>query len=247
MPEGNRREFKIIMFEKYKSKEDLIKAITGKIKEAEGQFYLEPPENVSKATEIQELLDKEIEKSKGYRKRSQEAEAKVAELEQTVEKQKTQFDEVNKLNPQELQERLKTYATEKADLMTRVKELTSKLDPITQELNGYKQRETTSKIRELLTAEAKKQGIRQEALRDVARLSSRFKIDADGQLISEDNKSCSEVIAAEKAVSPHWLPPSIGGGSNPGLSNQNVRLGAYNAAKEKGDLAAMIANAPPKE
>ncbi|MDO5555032.1 MAG: hypothetical protein Q4G68_14860 [Planctomycetia bacterium] len=227
--------------QKYETREELLKAVEDRIEQdSDAMFYLVD------LKEKNDRLAQEIEQSKKYRIRAQEAECKVKECERQLASQTATIDELNQLNPRQLQEKIKEYTIEKGTLLAENEKLQVTVEVLLNELNAYHVREEENKIEEELVKMAEHFGIRKEAHRDVLRLAPLFHINEQGEVRTADDLTVEQVVLHEKELSPHWLPVSLGGGCRAG--NAKVTCDdRYAEAREARNLSAMLLNAPVLE
>lgn len=187
---------------------------------------------------------KNAEESKKYRTRAQSAEEKTRELETQLNEKQAQLQELLNLKPEELRAQLEEAAREKGSLKNKIDELSKALEPLKAENAAFKARENEVKIVDALRRAAAELGVRAEATRDVERLKALFAVSSEnGDILDANGRDVKTVVAAELKESPHWLPQSTGGGSTGGgkTGGASSQSSAYNEAREKGDVAKMIA------
>ncbi len=224
------------LFDRFETKEKILTALEECIQQdINGNYFLSNPDDKGKTSEFTQLhqeYQKLLEENEKLKKETASGHAAIEEL--------------ASLNPSELQKKMKNYTKEKSELLANNEHLTNELKKLNDELEYYHQKEREDQIRTILHEEAEKLGIRPEAIRDVDRLIYWVYENEDGSLTTEDGLTISELLKNELALSPHWLPDSLAGGSHsiqPFLSSmpQNIQ---FENAKKNQDITGMILNAP---
>lgn len=232
------------IFDLYETREELLDTIESAIQETEDHQFLLAP-----AVDKSEKYSQEIEQSQKYRHRAQEAEAKIDEYEKTISVLKEQVKQHQEMagHSEELQARIQDKIEENSRLVMENKDLRTKLEPLQTEIQGYKARETQRRIQSELTSAAKKLKIVPTAMRDVARMEPEFYIDEVDNLVKtrKEGMTPEQRLEIELSQSPHWLPPSEGGGSNPGnVATNNSREAQFQKARDAGNILEMVRTAP---
>ncbi len=143
----------------------------------------------------------------------------------------------------------------KAGYERKLKTASDQLADANTKISSFETERRTTAIKDALRAAAKKVGVRTEAEADVLMRAGMFDIDADGAVLTRDGCGVAPGLAPDAwlgdyvKTAPHWLPSSKGAGAKPGdmLSNNGDRAAKYIEAQKKGDIAGMIANAPPAQ
>ncbi len=226
------------MSDNYETREKLMEAVENAIVQNEnGQYSLSLPSNNenSFSEEVAQL-----------RKSNAHHEQLIKELKQKTATQKQTITELSRLNPSELQEKLKQFAQEKAEWSIARESLEKEMEPLKAELTAFREKERQDLIRQALHTAAVHQGIRPEAIRDVERLAVLLSINDDGIIETSEGLTVEKLVEKEKALSPHWIPVSQGGGSQTVTSNMNDigKEARFEAARQKKDFTGMILNAP---
>ncbi len=233
-----------IFNQSFETRDELNKALDAQIVEKDGAFVV--------GGDLARAFDdarKNGEESKKYRNRAQAAEKSLAEANDERDGLQSRLNALLELKPEETRARLQEFAAEKARLESEVKELPA----LKAKIEAYESQRKQATIRDELRDAARALNVREEALRDVDRLSALFDVDEiDGSIRTRDGgKSASEALAAEIALSPHWLKPSTSGGavgsSNVVSSGEEKRAQSYDEARQKGDVLSMIKYAPKKD
>lgn len=187
-----------------------------------------------------ELLARATQRAEAFKSKMEDAEAKIVELESRLA---AISGDDSQSNSRELREKLDKVLLENTELLEAQPELERVINELRIENEQYRRHATMVKIKEALHDEAKRLGIRVEAIRDVERLAPEFTVDDSGNVVSNNGRSVHEVLEAEKILSPHWLPASRGGGSSPGDYQANGN-DLFEQARQEHDLRGMIAHAP---
>lgn len=230
----------MLLGKKFLSREELVAAVEAEIKE-------ETDDAGGTVFTLDGGMSGEINQSKRYRQRAQEAENKAAELETQLQRVQAEKEEIEKLNPEEQQKAIQKLASELGTLKADKAALEKTLEPLKNQVQAYQQNETRQKIEQSLTEVANQLGIRSEAIRDVKRLASALKLDPDtGDVFTADgNTPVDAFLKSELSASPHWLPTSVGGGSSPGVgpATMDGKL-LFEQAKQSKNILEMVKNAP---
>lgn len=229
------------LFDKFDTREQLLSTIGQAIVQDENKkFYL------SNFNEKFEKMNRELANMEELKTLLSSLEKKNLELTDTVETQKKTIEELNQLNPLELQKTIKQLAMEKAEWTVAREKMEKEIGHLKEELEMYRQKEIDAKIREALVQAAKDLGIRPEAFRDVERLAPLLHIDEKGNIRTKDGSTVQQLVEKEKKLSPHWDPISLGGGSRSvaGLFPANISDLRFEEARSKRDIGGMIMNAP---
>lgn len=232
------------IFDAYESREELLAQIEAEIQETEDQHFVLGP-----AVDKSNKYAQEIESSKTYRHRAQEAEDKLDGFEKQIAMLTEQVKQHQEMagHSEELQSRIQEKIEENSRLLTENKDLRLQLEPLQKENTEYKTRETQRRIQSELKSAATKLKIVPSAMRDVARMEPEFYIDEVDNIVKtkKDGYSPEQRLEMELSNSPHWMPQSEGGGSNPGnVVTSNSREAVFAKAKESGNILSMIRSAP---
>jgi len=180
-------------------------------------------------------------------KRRREIETRLNELTQERAETLAELEraKADAASPNELREALRRSVEQASASKTRVAALEAELQPLREENEAYKKRETRAKIETQLVDAARKMNCCESALRDVRRLAPLFRLNDAGVAITEEGKLVVETLQEELALSPHWLARSQGGSASSG------RIDAPFDSREKfleamksNDFAAVLRNAP---
>ncbi|MDD3588317.1 MAG: hypothetical protein PHQ75_14140 [Thermoguttaceae bacterium] len=200
----------------------------------------ETPADEPAELKSEELVAQATRRAEAFKSKMEDAEAKIIELE-------SKLAAISGDEPQggtgELREKLDKVLAENTALLANQPELERVIKQLKVENEQFRRQVVSVKIKEALHEEAKRLGIRAEAIRDVERLAPEFIVNDSGEVVSSNGRSVHEILDAEKALSPHWLPASRGGGSFPGNISQNGNE-LFEQARLEHDLRAMIAHAP---
>ncbi|MBR4835085.1 MAG: hypothetical protein IKU86_12260 [Thermoguttaceae bacterium] len=225
-----------IFEEKFETKDAALDALTACLVETDGKFSVG-----GELADAYKKYGKEVAASKGYRERAQKAETELRDAKEQNATIQAQLDEMQKLNPAELQEKINAFATEKGSLKAQLDKALKEAEPLRQQIAAYQKRENDAKIADALRAAATELGVRQEAHKDVLRLATSFAVNENGDVLTADGQDAKAVVAAELKTSPHWQPQSTPGGSQgSGGATTGGANSAWNAAREAGDVEAMI-------
>ncbi|MDO4587889.1 MAG: hypothetical protein Q4C95_11430 [Planctomycetia bacterium] len=234
------------IFNAFAKKEDLINAVSDAVlvrtnENGEIEYYIDNGSN-----DLKTRFDSEVKQSQNYRRRAQEAESKLKEQEQEIARLTASNEEFVKLNPEKQRETISNLINENGTLKAKKAELEKQLEPLRLKISDFEKKETRQKIEVELNNVAAELGIRAEAMRDVRLRANQLTINDVGLVSTPDGTLVKDFLKSELEQSPHWLPPSNGGGSNPGTFGGKVNDNAiYEQAKAKGDLDAMIGAAKP--
>ncbi len=220
--------------------EELTKSIQTKTNdEGEETFFIE-----NALGDLKAKFDSEVKQSQSYRHRAQEAENKIKEIEREISRLTMTNEELSKLNPEKQREQIMDLTKQIGSLKADKEELEKSIVPLNERIHGYEKKETQRTIESELRNTAVELGIRSEAMRDVLLRSSGLTIGETGLVQTPDGVMLRDYLKSELENSPHWLPPSKGGGSSPGNSAAKLDNEAlYEQAKAKGDFATMIGTA----
>ena len=200
----------------------------------------ESPSDEPTELKPEELLAQATRRADAFKSKMEDAEAKIIELESKLA---AISGEESQSGTRELREKLDKVLAENTELLANQPELERVIKQLRVENEQFRRQAISVKIKEALHEEAKLLGIRAEAIRDVERLAPEFVVNESGEVVSSNGRTVHEILDAEKALSPHWLPASRGGGSFPGQLSVNGN-DLFEQARLEHDLRAMIANAP---
>ncbi len=195
--------------------------------------------------EIQSKLSNEIKQSQNYRKRAQEAEAKLSEIEQEKARLAAENEELNKLNPEKLRDTIQGLVKELGTVKADKAALEQQFEPLKTKVSDYEKRDIVNRIEKELVDTATELGVRPEAMRDIRLRASQFIVNDLGLVTTSDGTMVKDYLKTELNESPHWLPTSVGGGSNPGGISGNLDNKAlFEQAKKSGNIGDMLKYAP---
>ena len=236
------------IFDKFASKEELIKALESEIEEmddADGTAYY----RLADRGTIRSKYNEEVDNARKQRNLKQEAQAKYDSLLKERERDLVELEELRKFKPDDMKANLQRYIDQSAESASRIRALEEQLAPLKKENEAYKKREQRAVIETALVEAAHKMNCVESAMRDVKRLAPMFHLSENGVPLSEDGKTVSEVVKSEIEQSPHWLKRSQGGGSASGygVSSKGYSQSKFQEALKSNDFAAILANAPRLE
>lgn len=225
-----------IFEENFETKDKALEALAACLVETDGKFSVG-----GELADAYKKYGKEVAASKGYRERAQKAETELRDAKEQNATIQAQLEELQKLNPAELQEKINAFATEKGSLKAQLDKALKEAEPLRQQVAAFQKRENDAKIADALRAAATELGIRPEAVRDVERLATLFSVGEDGTITDAAGADPKAVVTAEFKRSPHWQPQSTPGGSQgSGGATTGGANSAWNAAREAGDVEGMI-------
>lgn len=217
------------IFDKFKSKEDLLTAVEAVIKENDNEFALEvefPGEGREK--ELQSLLDKEISLKKKAQDRAKTVEGKIDELTRQLNEKTIYADEVDQLKSTEasFKEKLATYAKERTEFESRALKAEAALPELQTQLKSYQDRELDTRKRQELHDVAKGLNVWEAAIQDIQDFAPMFSYNDADELMAADGKTTARQWMAERLkTSPHWQAPSQG------ANTRNVAKGTIGGSK----------------
>lgn len=225
-----------IFEEKFETKDAALEALTACLVEADGKFAVG-----GELGDVYKKRGKEIQETQKMRDRAQKAEAELLEAKEKNATIQAQLEEMQKLNPAELQEKINAFATEKGSLKAQLDRALKEAEPLRQQIAAFQKRENDAKIADALRAAATELGIRPEAVRDVERLATLFSVGEDGTITDAAGADPKAVVTAEFKRSPHWQPQSTPGGSQgSGGATTGGTSNAWSDAQKAGDVVGMI-------
>lgn len=222
----------------FKTKEELFQTLEEAISQDEqSRFYLH------ELREEQNRLAQTLADAQRSQQRAEEAEKIARELQSRLHHQPSVFEDSQRFRSHEFDEKLKQFTLDRVTFEAEKEQLKQKLEGLHQENEQYRRADQRRTICQSLREAAKRVGIRSEALRDVERLADQFQLHEDGTIRNANGADIDTILKEEKTLSPHWLPPSQGGGSRSG-DVQVFSTSSYSQAKRSGDIETMILNAP---
>ena len=247
------------IFDKFASRDELLKAVEAAIQSEkvtqegedgapgkETEVFFLSNEAQSLADELKTKYDAEVKNAQNMRKRAQTAETQIAELKQENARLLATNEEFTKYNPEKQRNEINRLLEEVGNLKADNKGLVEQSEKLNKVIAEFRTKENDRIIEKALIDEATKLGIRAEAMRDVMYRRSMLEVSDIGTVQTKgDGIPVADFLKSEFDASPLWHPVSQGGGSNPGNSNGKIdNTVLFQQAREKGDVGAMLANAP---
>lgn len=238
------------IFDRFSSRDELIKALEGAIQTKKGddgtETFFIADESQSNLSELQTKLADEVKESQKQRKRAQAAEADLKEARQENARLVATNEEFSKYNPEKQREEINRLLAEVGNLKADNKSLSEQIEPLNKVIADYKGKENDRLIDQEIVKAATELGVRPEAMKDVMYQRSMLEVSDLGIVQTKgDAVPVRDFIKSEFDASPLWHPRSEGGGSHPGTASGGIDSQArYSEAKSKGDFGGMCANAP---